>query len=176
MAASAKLHLLAGDLPSAREASDESYVDFKPVGSLNLADLVFIADAEIALAEGRPEHALERLDELLKLAEQAGRRPAVPEALLLKGLALSAQGDEQGAREDLDRARREAEAISAGRHLWRILLEQSRMEAKSGNEGLAAELGAEARIAVSVILDELKDPDLRQSFEGLPDIREALAS
>ena len=32
-----------------------------------------MADAEIALAEGQPEHALERLDELLKLTEQTGR-------------------------------------------------------------------------------------------------------
>ena len=176
MAASARLHVWAGDLPSAREASDESYENFQPVGSFNTAGLVLMADAEIALAEGRPEHALERLAELLKLAEQAGRRPEVPEALLFKGRALSVQGDEQDAREILRSARREAEEIDSGRYLWRILLEQSRMEAKSGNEALAAELGAEAARAVTIVLDQLSDPALRQSFEAQPDVQEALAS
>ena len=50
------------------------------------------------------------------------------------------------------------------------------MEAKSGNDALAAELGTEAGRAVTVLLDELADPDLRQSFEAQPDVQEALAS
>ena len=175
-AASAQLHLWAGDLPSARKASDESYQNLKPVGSLHIGDQVLIADAEIALAEGRPEHALKRLDELLKLAEQAGRRAFVPEALMFRALSLSAQGEAEGAQENLRRARQEAEDIGSGRILWRILLEQSRLEAASGSAARAAELGTEAKAAVSDLIESLSDPELRQSFQALPDIKEALAS
>ncbi|MCH8339461.1 MAG: AAA family ATPase [Chloroflexi bacterium] len=173
---SARLHLLAGDLPAARKASDQSYIEFKPVGSIHMSDGVFMADAEIALAEGRPEHALERLDELLKLAEQTGRRHDVPEALMFRALSLSALGKTEGAREDLQRAREQAEELGSGRILWRILLEQSRLEAADGNSPKAAELGTQAKAAVSGIIDSLSDPDLQQSFESLPDVQEALAS
>ena len=175
-AVTARLHLWGGNVPAARQASDQSFIDFKPVGANHIADGVLIADAEIALAEGRPEHALERMNELLKITEQVGRRTDVPEALLFRGLALRARGEEGEAQEDLLRARLEAEAIGSGRHFWRILLEQSRLEAAVGEAAKAAEFGAEAKAAVSGIIESLNDPELRQSFEGLPDVREALAS
>ena len=175
-ACSARLHLLAGDLPAARKASDQSYIEFKPVGSIHISDGVFMADAEIALAEGRPDHAMERLDELLKLAEQTGRRHDVPEALMFKALSLSALGKTEGAREDLQRAREQAEELGSGRILWRILLEQSRLEAADGNSTKAAELGTQAKAAVSGIIDSISDPDMRQSFEALADVKEALSS
>jgi class 3 adenylate cyclase/tetratricopeptide (TPR) repeat protein len=174
-AASARLHLWAGDLPAARQALDKSYENFKPVGFINFSDIVFITDAEVALAEGRPEHALERVDELLKLAKQAGLRPPVPEALMFKALSLRALGDEEDAREALRHARGEAEELGSGRILWRILLEQSRLESASGVATKAAELGSEAKAAVSTIIGLIEDPELRQSFTALSDVREALA-
>jgi tetratricopeptide (TPR) repeat protein len=174
-ACSARLHLWAGDLPAARKASDQSYVDHKPVGSIHIADGVLMADAEIALAEGRPDHALERLDKLLKLTEQVGRRTDGPEALMFRALSLSAQGEAEGAQDNLRRARQEAEEIGSGHILWRILLEQSRLEEASGDAARAAEFGAEAKSAVSVIIESLADAELRQSFETLPDVQEALS-
>ena len=175
-AVTARLHLWGGNVSAARQASDQSYVGFKPVGANHVADGVLITDAEIALAEGRPEHALERLDELLKLTEQIGRRNDVPEALLLKALSLSAFGETELAREVLLQARSEAEELGAYRFLWRILLEQSRLEAAVGEAAKAAKFGAEAKAAVSGIIESLNDPELRRVFEGLPDVREALAS
>ena len=165
-ASSARLHLLAGDLAGARKASDQSYTDFKPMGSIHIGIGVLIADAEIALAEGRPDHALERLDELLKLTKQIGRRTDVPEALMFKALSLRAQGETDGARKNLRLAQEQAEELGAGRILWRILLEQSRLEAAAGSAAGATEFGAEAKAAVSSILEQLEDPELRKSFEG----------
>ncbi len=129
----------------------------------------------MALAEGRPDHALERLDELLHLTEQVGRRTDVPEVLMFKALSLSAQGEAEGAQENLRRARQGAEEIGSGHILWRILLEQSRLEEASGNAARASEFGAEAKSAVSGIIESLNDPDLQQNFEALPDVKEALA-
>jgi tetratricopeptide (TPR) repeat protein len=175
-ASSARLHLWAGNLPAARQASDKSFTDFKPVGSIHIADGVWMADAEIALAEGRPEHALDRLDELLRITRQVGRRHDVPEALMFKALCLRDLGDIERARENLGQARAVAEESGSGRTLWRILLEQSRLEAAEGSVAEAAKLGGEAKAAVSGIIDSLSDPELRQSYEALPDVQEALSN
>ena len=175
-AVSSRLHLWAGDLPAARKASDRSYKDYQPVGAINIADYVLIADAEAALAEGRPDHALELVNELLLIAEKAGRRVGLPEMHMFKALCFRAQGEIELARASLLQARQEAEEIGSSRFLWRILLEQSRLEAAEGSATLAAEFGAEARNAVSAIIEKLEDPELRQSFEELPEVQEALAS
>jgi predicted ATPase/class 3 adenylate cyclase len=175
-AVSSRLHLWAGDLPAARQASDRSYKDYQPVGAINIADYVLIADAEAALAEGRPDHALELVDELLLIAERAGRRIGLPETHMFKALCFRAQGEIGHARASLLQARQEAEEISSGRFLWRILLEQSRLERAVGKAKKADELAAEARSAVTTILEQLEDPELRESFEALPEVQEALAS
>ena len=174
-AVSSRLHLWAGDLLAARQASDRSYKNYQPVGAINIADYVLMADAEVALAEGRPDHALELMNELLVLAEQSGRRIGVPEMLMFRALSQRGLGKFEDARADLRRARQEAEEINSGRILWRILLEQSRLERAVGEANVADGLGAEAKAAVSGIIESLNDPDLRQSFESLPDVKEALA-
>jgi tetratricopeptide (TPR) repeat protein len=134
-----------------------------------------LADAEISLAEGNPQRAVERLDQMLELAAAARRRPAVPEALLLRGRSLRALGEFELARDALQRALKEAEELGSGRVLWRILLEQSRLEAESGNSTDAEQLRARAGSAIAELVTSIDDPELRRSFTALPDAREALA-
>jgi class 3 adenylate cyclase/tetratricopeptide (TPR) repeat protein len=174
-AVSARLMVRNGQVGEARRASEESYIGLKPVGSLNVADIVLLADAEISLAEGNPQRAVERLDQMLELAAAARRRPAVPEALLLRGRSLRALGEFELAREALQRALKEAEELGSGRVLWRILLEQSRLEAESGNSTDAEQLRARAGSAIAELVTSIDDPELRRSFTALPDAREALA-
>ncbi|HEY4667336.1 MAG TPA: hypothetical protein VIH26_08540, partial [Anaerolineales bacterium] len=174
-AVSARLLLWNGQLGEARRASEESYIGLKPVGSLNVADSVLLADAEISLEEGNPKRAVELLDQMLELAAAARRRPAVPEALLLRGRSLRALGELELAHEALQRALNEAEELGSGRILWRILLEQSRLEAESGNPAEAEQLRARAGSAITELADSINDPELRRSFVALPDAREALA-
>jgi tetratricopeptide (TPR) repeat protein len=171
----ARLLLWNGQLGEARRASEESYIGLKPVGSLNVADFVLLADAEISLAEGNPKRAVEVLDQMLELAAAARRRPAVPEALLLRGRSLRALGELELAREALQRALKEAEELGSGRVHWRILLEQSRLEAASGNTSEAEQLRARAGSVISELAASIDDPELRRSFVALPDAREALA-
>ena len=174
-AVSARLLLWNGQLGEARRASEESYIGLKPVGSINVADFALLADAEISLAEGNPKRAVELLDRLLKLAAAARRRPAVPEALLLRGRGLRALGGLEPARDALQRALKEAEELGSQRILWRILLEQSRLEADTGNSAEAEPLRAQAGSAIAELATSIEDPELRQSFTALPDAREALA-
>jgi tetratricopeptide (TPR) repeat protein len=174
-AVSARLMVRNGQVGEARRASEESYIGLKPVGSLNVADIVLLADAEISLAEGNPQRAVERLDQMLELAAAARRRPAVPEALLLRGRSLRALGEFELARDALQRALKEAEELGSGRVLWRILLEQSRLEAESGNSTDAEQLRARAGSAIAELVTSIDDPELRRSFTALPDAREALA-
>ncbi|MGH2620376.1 MAG: adenylate/guanylate cyclase domain-containing protein [Anaerolineales bacterium] len=175
MASLARLRLWNGEPAAARQASIESYKRLKPVGSLNIADSVLMADAEITLAEGNPQGAIDLLDRMLGLAAAAHRRPAVAEALLLRGRGLRALGELKPARESLRKSRREAEALGSQRVLWQILLEQSRLEAESGNRGEAEELRTQAASAVTTLAASIDDPELRRSFEALPDVRETLA-
>ncbi len=175
MAALARLRLWNGEPAAARQASTESYKGLKPVGSLNVADSVLLADAEITLAEGNPKRSVELLDQMLELAAAAHRRPAVPEALLLRGRSLHALGELEPARNSLRRSRKEAQELGSQRILWRILLEQSRLEAESGNRSEAEQLGAQAASAVTMLATSIEDPGLRRSFEALPDVIEALA-
>jgi len=174
-AVSARLLVRNGQVGEARRTSEESYIGLKPVGSLNVADIVLLADAEISLAEGNPQRAVERLDQMLELAAAARRRPAVPEALLLRGRGLRALGELEPAREGLRRSRKEAEELGSQRILWQILLEQSRLEAETGNSAEAAQLLARAASAITSLAASIADPELRRSFAALPDSREALA-
>jgi hypothetical protein len=84
-------------------------------------------------------------------------------------------GELELAREALQRALKEAEELGSGRVLWRILLEQSRLEAESGNSSDAEQLRARAGSAITELVTSIDDPELRRSFAGLPDAREALA-
>ncbi len=174
MAALARLRLWNGEPAAARQASIESYKGLKPVGSLNVADSVLLADAEITLAEGNPKGAIELLDRMLELAAAAHRRPAVPEALLLRGRSLHRLGESELAREALRHAYLETEELGAQRILWQVLLEQSRLEAESGNQAQAEALRGQAGAAVAGLAASLGDLELRRRFEALPDVREAL--
>jgi hypothetical protein len=112
---------------------------------------------------------------MLELAAAARRRPAVPEALLLRGRGLRALGELEPAREGLRRSLKEAEELGSQRILWQILLEQSRLEAESGNAAEAEQLRARAGSAIAELAASIDDPELRRSFTALPDAREALA-
>ncbi|HLF37893.1 MAG TPA: adenylate/guanylate cyclase domain-containing protein [Anaerolineales bacterium] len=171
----ARLHLWNGDIPQARLAMQSSYEGFKPVGSMHAADQVLITDAEIELAAGDSSKAIERIDQMLSLARAAGRRLYLPEALLLRGRALLAQSALTQAGENLQEAHQWADQLGSRRVLWQILLEQSRLAAKSGDPDRAEQLRAAAGQAVIQLTASISNPDLRRSFAALPDAREALA-
>jgi hypothetical protein len=84
-------------------------------------------------------------------------------------------GELEPAREGLRRSLKEAEELGSQRILWQILLEQSRLEAESGNAAEAEQLRARAGSAIAELAASIDDPELRRSFTALPDAREALA-
>jgi tetratricopeptide (TPR) repeat protein len=169
----ARLHVRMGELAEARAASQASHANFRPE-VVNTADFVLLADAELALAEGRTEEAVAACDELLEAARKPGRQVAVPETLLLKGRGLRAGGLLEPAREALVQAIQAAEALRSSRTLWQILLEQSRLEAGAENPQEAAGLRARAGAVVGQLAASLDDPELRRQFEARPEIQEAL--
>ena len=170
------LHLMRGDLYEARRRSQASYQDLRPVASITAADFVFIADAEIALAEDEPERTVELMDKLLRLAEQAQRRPPVAEALLIQGRAFRTLGNHEAAQASLHRALTEAKELGAKRMIWQILLELGRLEDDAANKAEAHMFYAQAEAAVSELAESIEDVELRRSFESLHDVKEALRS
>lgn len=176
LATQARLELWSGQLAQARATIEPAYANLKPEGSINVPDHVLLADGEIALAGADPDRTLDRVAEMLKYAELARRRPAVPEALLLKARALIAKDQIAAAKQSLLQARQAAEAMGAQFPLWRIVLELGRIEAASGAADQADALLAQARTIVQQIAQEIPEPALRASFEQLPQVQEASLS
>jgi len=142
---------------------------WKPSPTLGERQL-WMARAEIALIEQRPDTALQIADARLEV-ERAGNPASVlgvPRLSLVRAEALSALGRYEEAERTLEMARAEATGQSARPLLWRI-------EAALGHVHRAQRKRLEARRAFDTaraLADELAekvpDPDLRARFlEGL---------
>jgi len=142
---------------------------WKPSPTLGERQL-WMARAEIALIEQRPETALQIVDARLEV-ERGGNPTSmlgVPRLSLVRGEALSALGRYEEAERTLESARVEATRQGARPTLWRV-------EAALGHVHRAQRKRLEARRAFDAaraLADELAekvpDPDLRARFlEGL---------
>jgi DNA-binding NarL/FixJ family response regulator len=170
------------DLDGAREVLDRAALVDAPRGgrlapsrpdsdTLTLGERqLWLARAELALAERRPELALEIVDARLATEQRDHSESTlgVPRLTLLRAQALVSLGNDDEAAHALDTARAEAEAQSAHPMRWKI-------ETALGHLHRARRRRLEARRAFDaarVIADELAarvpDDGLRASFrEGL---------
>jgi len=131
---------------------------------------LWLARAEIALIEERPETALQIVDARLE-AERAGDPASVlgvPRLTLLRGEALSMLGRYEEAERTLERARAEATEQGARATLWRIdaalghvhRAQRKRLEARRAFDA--------ARVAADELAGRVPDAALRARFiEGL---------
>jgi hypothetical protein len=97
-------------------------------------------------------------------------RQFLPEALLLRGRALTATDRVEDAEGALREARSNAEAMGFRRLLWEIDWELGRLAAARGDDAGATELGTEAASVVTGIADTIGEDDLRLSFLSLPKV------
>jgi tetratricopeptide (TPR) repeat protein len=170
-AALARLRLMQGDVAGASAALANGYRDFNPEGFFGATMMIGLAEAHTSLDAGQPERALERIQQLLGALQTLNGRGMRSEALYLKGRALLMQGQHAEARAALAEARTEAEQLGSRRTLWPILLAQAEAEEAQGNLAEAAALRRQAGDVVQQFAQGLSDPDLRQSFLNLPNIR-----
>ncbi|MBE7556995.1 MAG: AAA family ATPase [Anaerolineales bacterium] len=134
---------------------------------------VILTEVELALKQGRYEHGLASVDDLLATLNQFGLRIFIPEALYLRGQTLVAMGQTEAARETLLEAQAEAEALGSRRMLWQILFALSQLERDLAK---ATQWRRQAQEIVAYIIANVSDPDLRTSFLRLPKVQEVLDS
>ena len=131
---------------------------------------LWLARADIALAEGKPELALEIVD--ARLASERAANPdsslGVPRLTMVKAEALTALSRYDEAKRTLELARAESEAQSARPMLWRVeaalghvhRLQRRRLEARRAFDA--------ARAIAEELVANVPDEELRASFrEGL---------
>lgn len=167
----AQLHLQQGHLSEAEATIDRGKKGFNQEGTPIFFQLLFLAEAELALKQGGYEHALAALGDLTANLNQFGMRAYIPEALYLRGQTLMAMGQTEAARETLLQAQAEAEAIGSRRMLWQILFALSQLETDPAE---AKEWRHQAQEIVAYIAGNVSDSDLRTSFLGLPQVQEVL--
>ena len=134
------------------------------------------ADAELALTLGNPDRAIEVMDELIIQLQERDARSLLPEALLIKGKALTDDGKGTEAIRILEEARAESERLGERRQLWVILADLADLEAGQGNSTLAEELRSQAREVIAYIADHIDDKQLRTSFLSLATVSELNSS
>jgi tetratricopeptide (TPR) repeat protein len=176
----ARIHLLAGD-PQAAQASippaglgpTDRHLD----GALVIGwGAIFLAAGDLALEQGDADPARRCAEALIPRLRNEGGRSYLPDGLQLKGRALQALGDVDGARQALQEARTVAEGIGLRRVLWSILDDLAGLEAAHGDPTISANLRREARDVVQYLADHMGDPERRSGFENMPRVAAVLAA
>jgi tetratricopeptide (TPR) repeat protein len=171
-----RLELLRGNLVGAQKIFAQGQLvmaeDAFDIQSIDMYS-IFVAVAELKLAEADHAAALDTIDRLIGMLKRFPMRLFFPDAYYLKGKILQGQGLEEAAVEVWQTARDEAEAMSVRAELWQILLALAASCDRQGRHAEAAELLAQARTIVQYIAEHSPD-DLRASFLALPQVQPVL--
>lgn len=161
----AMVKLFAGDPEGAEETIAEAVNDDTPMQTMDQREAWF-SHANVALARGRPERALEIAGRLLRAAtpDPAGDLARLPYLALLKGEALQALGETERSALALTAARDGALALELPTLLWRVHLARFVHARDRGQRGEVAEEIAAAHAAVQQIASGLSDPQIREAY------------
>ena len=130
-----------------------------------------LAQSRLALARQDRDQAAAIAGEVVERSRQLGLGQCLPEALLLKGKALSQSGQRDSAKAVLEEACSAAEGIGSRRLLWQILA--SLCEAETDQQK-AAVWKARGREIASFIAGHMSNSELRASFMQTPEARALL--
>ncbi len=136
---------------------------------------IYLAAAELALAQGDTEHALVLLEEVEGHMREIGMRLRLPEVLWVKGRALAASGQTDRALEQLRAAHELARAIHSRLSLHMILPSLRTLEAEGGHGEEVETLDAETRELQEYISEHLP-VELRRSPSSAALAHPALSS
>lgn len=122
------------------------------------------AQAELYLATGQPDSALEVLAYLMALAHTPDDAPGVPRLLYLRGEALAARYDFREAQDVLETALTAAENQDVPPLLWRIKVALGKVYQANGRRQPAEDQFDEAHLIIEQLAKALPDTELRQHF------------
>jgi exonuclease VII small subunit len=133
-----------------------------------------LAEAELAIAQGKPSNALAILDELIRRLQNYEMRLLLPEALYLSGRALLGSGQEQLAQVRFLEALAAAEATGSQRCAWRILCALSQLEAQT-DQGSARLHKAEEVLEWILAQFSEQHAHLRETFMAQAEVHRVMA-
>ena len=126
---------------------------------------LLIGLGELALAEGKPEHADSFAQQALVVAEPTTSRKHAGRARLLRGRALLRSGAPLlEVLSQLQQAQSLARLCDHPPLVWSSASELATLHARLGHESDAAACRAEARAAVNAVAERLHDSVLRRDF------------
>jgi tetratricopeptide (TPR) repeat protein len=130
--------------------------------------------AEFHIAEGRLEDGLQFCDWLLDKLETEGVHRLAGEMRYWRGRIHAALGDLSQAETDLLQAREWLEQAEARILLWRIDMALAKLYAQAGDAERASAAHESAVTLLNDMADNIASDDLRDSFVGQPEVKEAL--
>jgi len=143
----ALVYLGLGNLSRARTHSHAARIGFERLDNERYLAHVAETEAQIALADGHPDVAIERANEAIRLADATGNRKAHLSARLSIARAQRAGGDLAAASETLADAAETARSIGRRAQLQVVLGEWAEVKAELGDLAGAYELSREALAA-----------------------------
>lgn len=126
--------------------------------------LVWCAQAELELARGRPDAALEIIDQIIASAASVERGGVIPHLWHVRAKILVALNRATEAETALLAAQAVARAHGARPMLWRLSLTLGKVYRARGRREQAEEQFAEARTIIEELATELEDEALRDTF------------
>lgn len=151
-----------GDFLRAQSVLDDVLPPNAPHRSLSQR-MAWCAMAQLALAQGGAERALEIAQRLAAAAPHAEQYPPIRVGLI-RGEALIALGRASEAESVLAALRERAEAQGARPMLWRILAALARAHEAGGRREDARRAADSARALIEELAAEVPEPDLRDNF------------
>jgi tetratricopeptide (TPR) repeat protein len=164
------LDLRAGNIERAADRLETLRPIFEQAPHWEAAPLLRV-QAELALAQGPAERALEVTQAQVASLRELGQRLALPEALAGLARALLSLGRAAEARAQLEEALSEARAMGARMQEWSVLYALGELELAAGEPAAAAAYWARAREIVSEIAARLPTLELRESFLARPEVK-----
>ena len=162
-AAKTRMHLLMGDVLLAEQSAGNTLLQPISIPFARYAIFVCLANIELAAAKNNFARAAALADELLDEVMPL-TCVDVPEVLRWKGIALVGLERLEEALEVLTQACSLARESTANLHLWAILEDLAKVQAKLEMQKEAGESLAESRKIVQQIAESLREVDLRGSF------------
>jgi class 3 adenylate cyclase/tetratricopeptide (TPR) repeat protein len=127
--------------------------------------------AELALARGDFQAALESAETLLGVARETDAQTFLPHGLYDKGQAMLAMGRTDEAEEALQEANQWAERLGSRRVWWKCLASLAEIAAERGDEAQAEAYRGQARDIIDFIAEHTGSAELKESFLSLPEVQ-----
>ena len=168
----AYLHIQQGNLPSAELALQHIQLAVDDVGIAHVTVIAPLLRCQLALAQSDYEGVVQQSSQFINVLQTSGVRVGLADAYFYKAQGLFAQEKLEHSRQALIYAHQIAESLQARRILWQILLRQSDIEARLGNNSESIHLRQEAKAILDHIVKTIPEGDMRASFIKLPEIRQ----